>query len=121
MKNYFDELENLEYPEICETIEDMSSYGGNVACRIPVLMHSISTGDKKDIPIPGKKPNILNINFNPSPTTLTTSNYIMINVPEYIARDLPANINNIVKKGQKLIIVFIGGDISNIKVIGRYS
>lgn len=115
MKNYFDELENLPYPEICETMEQ--SYGGSVRCRIPVLMHSIPGGIPQDISTPRKRPNILNINFEPSPTTLTTCNYLTINIPGYIADDFP---NGIIPKGSKLIIVFVGGDISNIKVIGRY-
>ncbi len=115
MKNYFDELENLAYPEICETMEPTS--GGNVSCRIPVLMHSIPGGIPKDISVPGRKPNILNMSYNPSPATLTTSNYLSVNVPTYIANDFPYNI---IPKGSKLIIVFVGGDISNIKVIGRY-
>ena len=71
-------------------------------------------------PIQGKIPTILNMNYAPSPKSLTTSNFLTVNIPEYIAKDLPSDINGIVKKGQQLIVVFVGGDITHMRVIGRY-
>ena len=105
---------DLRYPEIAICIDAIDRYTGKF--YIPVLT-PILDGDKPyditDINI--NKNNILSDSSSMDITACTTSNYLILSVPnpdDYITS------SDMI--GDKFVIVFIGGDPNKPVLLGRY-
>ena len=110
VESFFDNI-NLQYPEIAICLEDSDTGTGKF--YIPILMPLLP----KDVPYNTivDNSNISNIkNKDNTPfckmPKYTTSNYIELKVPNCQS----------IKKGDIFIIVFIGGDLNKIRIIGEY-
>ena len=131
MNNYYNNID-YKYSEIVITVEDFV-YDSFVKCYLPSMM-SLSEFNS---PANGKinTNNIMNENINAlGISRYVPTNYINIFIPKELA-----NIDNLTdfvynqsktedklsyipmgKKNEKFIAVFVGGNINNCKVIGRY-
>ena len=109
---FFDE-NAFTYPEIAVALEEPVS--NKIKVAIPAITPFIDTDkpyDKLDTTyskrnIKNKIKNTLDIK------KCTVSNYIELKLPEYLE-------NLEIKKGDKFVISFIGGDINKPYIIGRY-
>lgn len=107
---YSNENTDFKYPEIGICLED--SINGTIKMFIPIATPTLSRDaayDTKDLNIPTR--NIISDKSSMDFKRCTISNYISMKVPSFIG-DL--------KKGDKVILVFIGGDINKPTIIGRY-
>lgn len=105
--DFYDNLD-LKYPEIAVALE---TYGNKF--NIPILTPFIANAGKspsKSTASALNKNNIKNKDSLPI-SRITTQNYVTLSVPSYLGT---------VHKGDKFIIVFVGGDINKIRIIGRY-
>lgn len=115
-KNFYNDLD-LKYPEIAIALETNSN-----KFYIPVLMGLIEGAGSVPITINTRvsSSNIRNKNNNLAISSVTKQNYITLSVPSYLYYE-DHNITGIKwNKGDKFIIVFVGGDINKIRIIGRY-
>lgn len=114
---------NLSASHIAITKEKIYKNGGDksVKCRIPILMPNIPDTDPLELKTRLSVSNILNSNKSSIKIsdTIVTTNYINITIPEHVLSQLPSS-NGWISKGQKIIIIFMNGDINNIQVLGRY-
>lgn len=81
---------------------------------IPALMGNVPIADKT---IPNRSNNIQNKTNNLNITKTTVSNYISLNIPKEYVINYP---EKYVPEGTMFIAGFVGGDITNAKIIGRY-
>lgn len=99
---------DLRYPEIAICMEDSDTGVGKFF--IPILTPFLNKDFiYDDIDYFSSKKNIIT-NSKLSIQNCTMSNYIELDIPD----------KKPIKKGQEVIIVFIGGDINNIRIIGGY-
>lgn len=107
---YADKDTDFKYPEIGICMED--STGPTVKISIPIATPTLpldSIYDNKDL-----KPNTNNIVSSQTAMYIspcTVSNYIEISLPKEIES---------IKRGDKVILLFIGGDINNPIILRRY-
>ncbi len=100
----------LKYPEFAICLEDSSN--GVAKFYIPVLtpiLDSDSPYDKTDINVSTR--NIINDVSTMNIQACTRSNYLSLKLPQN---------DNECKKGDKFVIVFIGGDPNKPYILGRY-
>lgn len=120
--------QDFKYPEIAILLEDISIDSNMGKFYVPILTPTMA-GDRI---IESSKPvlstaNILNKD-DLGLSSYTESNYVELEVPKYIfpftasgGAEVPVTITyHNITKGSKFVIVFVGGDINNIKVIGVY-
>lgn len=81
---------------------------------IPALMGNVPSNDKTT---PNRSDNIKNQNNNLGITKTTVTNYVMLKVPKEYVINYP---NKYVPEGTQFIVGFVGGDITNAKITGRY-
>ena len=99
---------DLKYPEIAICMEDTDTGIGKFF--IPVLTPTLNRDFLFDeVDYFSKKNNIIDYK-NHDIQNITMSNYIELDIPNKTP----------LKKGQEVIIVFIGGDITTIRIIGGY-
>lgn len=82
----------------------------------PMLSSSSPIDETKSKP---STSNILNYSSQLNISSYTTSNYVLLNVPRYIAEDLRDH-DGYIAKGTRFLISFIGGDINKPKIMGVY-
>ena len=117
-KDFFDNLD-LRYPEIVECLER-----NGTKFYVPILMGLIENagGQPKDITENNSSntSKIRNKNNNLGISNITKTNYITLTVPENLWYS-NYNITGIkYEKGDRFIVVFVGGDLSKIRIVGRY-
>lgn len=115
-ENYYEKLD-LKYPEIAIAAQTFYTTDSSANFYIPVLMpmmNSNSSGSRTKLP---SSKNILNKNK----PLISSSAYSSgsINIPLRSER-LGSWKYNKVPKGSKFIVIFIGGDIDNPQILGRY-
>lgn len=110
MTNDFYNQLDFKYPEIAVCMEDTD--GPIAKIFIPIATPTLSNSliyDTKGLPL--NLSNIKSTGINKGNISrVTESNYIEMKLPD----DQPA------KKGDKFIIVFIGGNVNNGVLLGRY-
>ena len=108
-KDFYNKIDYI-YPEIGICMEDTE--GPDVKIAIPIATPTLPTDilyDNKDLPV-----NIQNI------VSDTTSMYIApCTTSNYITIKLPSDIGSL-KKGDKVILIFIGGDLNSPVILRRY-
>ena len=114
--NYYQD-KRFEYSEVAVVIEDFY-YEGTGKFFIPILFPELSSDvPYNNIASKGSTANIINYNTRHGIKNVTVSNYIELKVPKYIAEFIKDEYNTI-KKGTEFIIVFVGGEVNNPKIIG---
>ena len=115
-ENFYENLD-LKYPET--VVLAANTYPGSVGpFYIPVLTpYQPSSTNKVDRKIL-KSNNLMNAENNITITNSTISNTLQLKIPEYLGNDAPRDISGRVISGTKFIVVFIGGDINQPKIIG---
>lgn len=116
---------DFKYPEVGILLEDISWENTMGKFFIPVLTPTLSSSGVYETSKPSESTgNILNQSIGVS--GYTESNYIEINIPSHllpqkeigeggeISPEIPY------KKGDKFIMVFVGGDVNKVRVIGVY-
>lgn len=115
-ENTFYKDKTFEYPEMAVLME------GNITKDNPIgkfVIPILTPNFNNDRLMITEKPklnnsNIINKQTN-KVTTVTEQNYVTLEIPQYMFT------NNIqYKKGDKFIVVFIGGDVNKIRIIGVY-
>lgn len=105
--------QNFKYPEIAICMED--AVEKTVKLYIPAVSPLLEHDELYDKIDPS--PSMLNIlnreTINLDIQKCTTSNYIEVKVPEYIE-------SGSIKKGDKFVISFIGGNVNEPYILGRY-
>lgn len=126
--NFYMNLD-LRYPEIAILLNDVERHSSRKGqFYIPILLPTISGNRPKlnNKPAPPMSNHI--INSSSKTDNYSESNYIELIIPQHLF-PFPklyssSNDHNVIehpsylKKGTQFIIVFIGGDITNIKIIG---
>ena len=114
--NFYKELD-FKYPEIAILMEHYTDNNGTIYGKffIPVLTPFVdSSGPYYNKEVTPTKTNIKNSNkSNLDIKPCNTSNFVLISIPKYLI------IDNDIKKDDKFIIVFVGGDINHPCIIGR--
>lgn len=115
-ENFYENLD-LKYPET--VVLAANTYPGSVGpFYIPVLTpYQPSSTNKVDRKIL-KSNNLMNAENNITITNSTISNTLQLKIPEYLGNNAPRDISGRVISGTKFIVVFIGGDINQPKIIG---
>ena len=114
MANSNENLANFRQ-EIAVLQEDINKYAPPSAAKftIPAMMGSYI----KEQSTPNSSSNIQNKTNNLGITKTTVSNYVTLAVPKEYVISYPYKY---VPKGTRFIVGFIGGDITNAKIIGRF-
>lgn len=112
-ENTFYKDKTFEYPEIAILMDTVNKNNPVGRFIIPILTPNLKT----DRLIKSEKgvvdtSNIINLQTNRT-MSLTEQNYVTLSVPEYM---FGSGIEY--KKGDKFIIVFIGGNVNKIQIIG---
>ena len=115
-ENYYEKLD-LKYPEIAIAAETFYTTDSSAKFYIPILMPMIGSSSSTSTTRIPPNTNILNKN-RPSITS-TASSSGSISIPLRQER-LGYFYKNIVPRGTKFIVIFIGGDINNPAILGRY-
>ena len=115
-ENFYENLD-LKYPETA--VLAARCYPGAIGSfYIPVLTpyqpSSTSKVDKKIL----RSNNLMNAENNITISNSTVSNTLSLKIPEYIGNNAPRDLNGRIIEGTKFILVFIGGDINQPKIIG---
>ena len=115
-KDFYDTLD-LRYPEIAECIET----NGN-KFYIPVLMALVDGAgtSPKSKTINNSSAKLLNTKNNLEISSITKTNFIKLDVPEHLWNSDYYRTGIKYRSGDKFIIIFIGGDLNKIRIIGRY-
>lgn len=115
MTNEYSNINNFRQ-EIAVLQETINKYKPpeKVKFTIPALMGNVPISDKTT---PNKSTNIQNKTNDLGITKTTVSNYISLNLPKEYVINYP---EMYVPKGTMFIAGFIGGDITNAKIVGRY-
>lgn len=115
-ENYYEKLD-LKYPEIAEAAEGFYTYQSSARFYIPILMPLIGSNTNTATTKIPPNTNILNKVRPTISSTAYSSGSVIIPLRQerlgYFYRDY-------VPKGTKFIVVFVGGDIDNIAILGRY-
>ncbi len=115
-ENYYEKLD-LKYPEIAEAAEGFYTYQESARFYIPILMPLVGSSSNISTTRIPPNTNILNKNRPRISSTAYSSGSVVIPLRR---ERLGTFYNNYVPKGTKFIVVFIGGDINNIAILGRY-
>ena len=121
MNTNFYQDKDFSYTEMGIVLEDFNCYYSKGKIYIPVLMPELSSS--APYRTTSKKPNtsnIVNYSSKHAVSSITRTNYIELKVPRYIGAELEPIGSNIVYKGQRVLITFVGGEVNNPKVIGVY-
>lgn len=117
--------QDYKYPEIAILLEDISWSNKTGKFFIPILTPIMSSNTAFENKRPAvSKSNIINRVSNIS--GFVESNFVELTLPEYLlpqkSIDEDGNITpeTPYKKNDKFIIVFVGGDINKIRLIGVY-
>lgn len=106
---------DFKYPEIAILMDNIDKENNIGRFIIPTLTPSYSTKRLvKSTKPKNSTNNIINNNII-GVTEITEQNYVTLTVPNYLFNN---DINY--KEGDKFIIVFVGGDINKIRIIGVY-
>lgn len=115
-KDFYETLD-LRYPEIVECLKR-----NGTEFYVPVLMALVEGA--------GAKPNKSKVNNNTSLlwnkqnnvgiSNITKSNYINLTVPEHLWYSNYTKTGIKYERGDKFIVMFVGGDLNKIRIIGRY-
>lgn len=117
MNQDFFQDQDMKYIEYGVVLEDFK-FTSPGKIYIPVLFPELaSNAPMKATSARGSVANIINKDGAKGISTSTISNYIELKVPRYIANHL-RNKEGIIKKGTRLYIAFIGGEINKPRVIG---
>jgi hypothetical protein len=117
MNTNFYQEKRFEFVEIAVAIEDFY-YKNKGKFFIPILFPELtSTVAYTNSASRGSTSNILNYNSRHGIEATSVSNYVEMKVPEYIGESLK-NEYNTIKAGTEFLIVFVGGEINNPKIIG---
>lgn len=114
-KNFYDGEYDLRYPEVGVCLED--TFDGYVyrtwaKIAIPILTPTLPDNAPYDNRDPYVSThNIVSDTRAMDITPCTTSNYIVLNLPDGIKR---------LTKGEKVTLQFVGGDINAPYIAGRY-
>lgn len=101
---------DLRYPELAICI-GQTKYRNIAKFFIPVLTPILNGDEPYDITdINISKSNILSDSSSMDITACTSSNYVELEIPDFISN---------YKVGDKFVIVFIGGDLNKPVIIGR--
>ena len=120
ISNFYDQTD-LRYPEIAVCLED--THGPTGKFSIPILT-----------PFMNNSSPVTETIYNDSGKTLlsgtrqeleigncTMSNYLVLDLPDIVKHEISYHDPRImVRKGEKFIAVFVGGDINKCKLISRY-
>lgn len=115
-ENYYEKLD-LKYPEIAIAAHRFYTTDSSARFYIPVLMPLIgsdSSSNRTRIP---PNTNILNKDRPSISSSAYSTGSVSIPLRE---ERLGHFYRNIVPKGTKFIVIFIGGDINNMAILGRY-
>lgn len=108
--SFYNNSPDFKYPEIAICMED--SVGQTAKFFIPIATPMLSKNTIYDNKSLAKRTtNIVSDHSSMYIEPCIESNYIELKLPE----------NTIAKKGDKFIIAFIGGDVNNGSIIGRYN
>lgn len=115
-KDFYDTLD-LRYPEIAECLvtNDNKFY-------IPVLMALVDYAGlpPKSISVNNNPAKLFNKENNIGLSSITRTNYIELEVPQYLWYEDYRITGIKYNAGDKFIIIFVGGDLNKIRIIGRY-
>lgn len=115
-ENTFYKDKKFEYPEIATLMDDNINID-NPTGRfiIPILTPNFNNEKLMQTEkIKSDLSNIVNKNSNMVVTSVVEQNFVTLTIPKYM-------LNNIVyNKGDKFIVVFIGGNVNKIRIIGVY-
>lgn len=119
MNSDFYQAKEFAYPEVGIVLEDFK-YTSKGKIYIPILTPTMK-GDKpiKEKKSKGSTSNIVNYNAKHGIKDCITSNYVELYVPTYIGYEIKNN-KDMILKGTKFIISFIGGEVNDPKIIGLY-
>lgn len=117
MSNFYDILD-LKYPEIGIAMQDIDcSNPGTVKMIIPILTPNMDNSKLNQHTVYQNNTNHLkNKNKNLDIKNIKISNYIEVPFPKEICY----NVDGVIEKGSKWIIVFVGGDVTKPRPIARY-
>lgn len=136
MTNFYEDLD-LKYPEIAIAMQDIDKVNpGKVLFSIPILTPGSDTNKITEEKIRQDSRQLANKDMRPVDIqTITKTNYIEIEVPSELCctfndefkilhNNSNANvqiipINRYIPKGSKWIVVFLGGDVTNPRIIAR--
>lgn len=102
---------DFKYPEIGICMQDTTG-DGKVKIFIPIATPTLSSNsiyDNKDLPISTR--NII--------SDVSSMDIYPCTISNYITMKLPSSIESL-KRNDKVILVFIGGDINKPVILGRY-
>lgn len=121
MSDFYDKLD-LKYPEIGIAMEDIiRSESSMVKFIIPVLTPNLDSTKLINQTIYQNKINLMNENKSKFEVdNIQLTNYVQIPVPVEVRGNYPYVGNDVIEKGSKWIIVFVGGDITKPRAIARY-
>lgn len=115
-ENYYEKLD-LKYPEIAIAAETFYTTDSSAKFYIPVLMPLIGSSASSSTTRLPSTTNILNKNRPKVSSTAYSTGSIEIPLQQ---ERLGHWYENRVPKGSKFIVIFIGGDINNCRILGRY-
>ena len=139
--NFYTELD-LKYPEMAIALDDIDILNpGNVRFIIPILTPGVSMNKANRNMVSQSKSNLMNANKTAFEIdAVTVRNYIILPVTKEVCgttltdyifpkdsdeyNKFISNIPNSVryiKKGSRWIVIFLGGDITNPVIVGRYN
>ena len=117
--NNNDFFKNLDfrYPEIVECLKKNGK-----EFYVPIVMGLVDDAglDPKEKKIPNTSSKIKNKVNNLEISKITKYNYINLEVPSYLWYPDYETTGIKYKKGDKFIVIFVGGDIDKIRIVGRY-
>lgn len=139
--NFYTELD-LKYPELAIAIDDIDILNpGNIRFIIPVLTPGVNTTKPIFNTVFQSKSNLMNANKSAFEiNNITMRNYITLPVTREVCGTTLTDyifpkdsdeyyrfIDNIpdsvrfIRRGSKWIVIFLGGDITNPIIVGRYN
>ena len=114
-KDFFSNLD-FKYPEIAICLQKNKN-----KFYVPIVMGLVDNAGiaPKEIKKKINPKKIRNTNNNLEIKDIKKTNYITLDVPEYLWNTDYKSTGIKYNKGDQFIIVFVGGDLNNIKIIGR--
>lgn len=113
INNYYKD-KKFEYPEIATLMEDVTKSNPSGKFIIPILTPNKVTS--KTYKYDTAKLNTSNIknDVNLYNTSISRQNYVTLTIPKYMFT------SDSFSSGDKFIVVFVGGDVNKIRIIGVY-
>lgn len=115
-KDFFENLD-FRYPEIVECLER----NGN-KFYVPIVMGLVDNAglSPKSITEKNNTSKIRNTNNNLGISNIQKTNYITLSVPSNLWYSNYSITGIKYEKGDRFIVVFVGGDLAKMRIIGRY-